>query len=154
MNKSKMYLEYHVLLKQYKEAARRYNETLEKKSKLILAVIPGASKIKQVMVDGSNAYTDLNLINYTSEMDEVDKLINQSRNTRDMLNYELKKLEIKMRESGTVYDKIYIYRWIENRKPKHFSKLIGFSLSRTYDYIDEIKKNLYEITKSEKIGKF
>lgn len=149
-----MYLEYHELLKKYKEAAKRYYEALEQKSRLILAVIPGSSKIKQVMVDGGSTYTDFNLLNYASEKDEVDKLINESRNTRDMLNYELKKLELKMRESGTVYDKIYLYKWIENRKPKHFSRLIGFSLSRTYDYIFEIKQNLYENSKSEKIGKF
>lgn len=149
-----MYLDYHELLKKYKEASRRYNETLEKKSKLILAVIPGASKIKQVMVDGGNAFSDLNLIAYTSEMDEVDKLINQSRNTRDMLNYELKKLEGKMRSIGDVYDKIYCYKWIDGRKPRHFNRLIGFSLSRTYDYIVEMKNKLYENAKSEKIGKF
>lgn len=138
----------------YKDAARRYNEALEKKSKLILAVIPGSSKIKQVMVDGNNPYSDLNLINYANEKEEVDKLINQSRNTRDMLNYELKKLENKMRTSGDVYDKIYCYKWIDGRKPRHFNKLIGFSLSRTYDYITEMKNKIYENTKSEKIGKF
>lgn len=149
-----MYLDYHELLRMYKDAARRYNEALEKKSKLILAVIPGSSKIKQVMVDGNNPYSDLNLINYANEKEEVDKLINQSRNTRDMLNYELKKLENKMRTSGDVYDKIYCYKWIDGRKPRHFNKLIGFSLSRTYDYITEMKNKIYENTKSEKIGKF
>lgn len=149
-----MYLDYHELLRMYKDAARRYNEALEKKSKLILAVIPGSSKIKQVMVDGNNPYSDLNLINYAIEKEEVDKLINQSRNTRDMLNYELKKLENKMRTSGDVYDKIYCYKWIDGRKPRHFNKLIGFSLSRTYDYITEMKNKIYENTKSEKIGKF
>ena len=148
-----MYLDYHELLRMYKDAARRYNEALEKKSKLILAVIPGSSKIKQVMVDSSNAYSELNLINYTAEREEVDELINQSRNTRDMLNYELKKLERKMRETGDVYDKIYCYKWIDGRKPRHFNKLIGFSLSRTYDYITEMKKKIYESAKSEKIGK-
>ena len=149
-----MYLDYHELLRMYKDAARRYNEALEKKSKLILAVIPGSSKIKQVMVDSSNTYSELNLINYTAEREEVDELINQSRNTRDMLNYELKKLERKMRETGDVYDKIYCYKWIDGRKPRHFNKLIGFSLSRTYDYITEMKNKLYENAKSENIGKF
>jgi len=148
-----MYLEYHELLKKYKDASKRYNEALEEKSKLILAVIPGASKIKQVMVNGGQPSSDLNLIAYTNDIDEVDKLINQSRNTRDMLNYELKKLEIKMREKGDIYDKIYVYKWIDGRKPRHFNKLIGFSLSRTYDYITEIKNNLYKNAISEKIGK-
>ena len=71
-----------------------------------------------------------------------------------MLNYELKKLEKKMREHGDVYDRIYVYKWIDCRRPRHFNRLIGFSLSRTYDYITEMKKKLFENTKSEKIGKF
>lgn len=148
-----MYLEYHELLKKYKDASKRYNESLEERSKLILSVLPKATKAKQVMITSVNTSSDSNLIDYTSEIDEVDRLINQSRNTRDMLNYELKKLENKMRETGDVYDKIYVFKWIEGRKPRHFNKLIGFSLSRTYDYIAEMKEKIYKNTKSEKIGK-
>ena len=148
-----MYIEYHELLKKCKEAEKNYNEALEKKSKLILAVLPGSSKPKEVMVSGGHASSDLKLINYTSEIDQVDNLINQSRNTRDMLNYELKKKEREMRTSGDVYDKIYVYKWIEGRTPRYFNKLIGFSLSRTYDYIAEMKEKLYNNAKSEKIGK-
>ena len=148
-----MYLEYHELLKQYKDASRRYNESLEERSKLILSVLPKATKAKQIMITGGNTSSDSNLIDYTSEIDEIDRLINQSRNTRDMLNYELKKKEKEMRETGDVYDKIYVFKWIEGRKPRHFNKIIGFSLSRTYDYIAEMKEKLYKNTKSEKIGK-
>ena len=36
-----MYIEYNELLKKCKEAEKNYNEALEKKSKLILAVLPG-----------------------------------------------------------------------------------------------------------------
>ena len=148
-----MYLEYHDLLKKYKDASKRYNESLEERSKLISSVMLKASQYKEVVIFGANTSSDSNLIDYTSEIDEVDKLINQSRNTRDMLNYELKKKEKEMRETGDVYDKIYVFKWIEGRKPRHFNKLIGFSLSRTYDYIAEMKEKLYKNTKSEKIGK-
>ena len=147
-----MYIEYHELLKKCKEAERNYNEALEKKSKLILAVLPGSSKPKEVMVSGGHASLDLKLINYTSEIDQVDNLINQSRNTRDMLNYELKKKLIKMREEGDVYDKIYIYRWIEHKSVYKFHKLVGYSKTQVYDYISEMKKKLYKNESSDKIG--
>ena len=139
-----MYLEYHDLLKKYKEASRNYNEALEKKSKLVLAVIPGSSKIKQVMVDCNTTYSELNLLNYTDEMDEVDKLINQSRNTKDMLNYELKKLENEMRTSGDVYDKIYCYKWIDHKSVYKFYKLTGYSIRQNYNLIAEMKQELYK----------
>ena len=147
-----MYIEYHELLKKCKEAERNYNEALEKKSKLILAVLPGSSKPKEVMVSGGHASLDLKLINYTSEIDQVDNLINQSRNTRDMLNYELKKKLIKMREEGDIYDKIYIYRWIEHKSVYKFHKLVGYSKTQVYDYISEMKKKLYKNESSDKIG--
>ena len=92
----------------------------------------------------SNTSPDTNLINYTSEIDEVDKLINQSRNVRDMLNYELKKKLIKMKEEGDVYDKIYIYRWIEHKSVYKFYKLLGYSVRQVYRYMDEMKKKLYK----------
>ena len=139
-----MYLEYHELLKKYKDAARRYNESLEERSKLILSVLPKATKAKQIMITGGNTSSDSNLIDYTSEIDEIDRLINQSRNTRDMLNYELKKLENKMRDSGDVYDKIYIYKWIERKSVYKFYRLIGYSIRQIYYFIDEMKQKLYK----------
>ncbi len=138
-----MYLEYNELLKQFKKAERNYNEALEKRSELILSVMPGAIKAKEVMTT-SNTSPDAKLINYTSKIDEVDKLINQSRNARDMLNYELKKKLIKMREEGDVYDKIYIYRWIEHKSVYKFYKLLGYSVRQVYRYMDEMKKKLYK----------
>ena len=138
-----MYLEYHELLKRFKNAERNYNEALEKRSQLLLAVMPGAIKPKEVMTI-SNASLDANLIDYASEIDEVDRLINQSRNTRDMLNYELKKKLIKMREDGDVYDKIYIYRWIEHKSVYKFYRLVGYSIRQIYNYIKEMKKILYK----------
>lgn len=138
-----MYIEYNELLKQFKRAEKNYNEALEKKSKLILSVMPGAVKPKEVMVT-INTSPDTNLINYTSEIDEVDNLINQSRNTRDMLNYELKKKLIKMKEEGDVYDKIYLYRWIEHRSVYKFYRLVGYSRPQVYRFISEIKEKLYK----------
>ncbi len=138
-----MYLEYHELIRRLKKAEKNYNDALEKKSELILSVMPGAIKSKEIMAT-SNISPDANLVNYVSKMDEVDKLINQSRNTRDMLNYECKKKLIKMKEEGDVYDKIYIYKWIEHRSVYKFYRLIGYSVRQVYNYIDEMKKNLYQ----------
>lgn len=147
-----MYIEYNELLKKYKIAERNYNEALEEKSKLILAVLPKATQAKEIMVSGSHPSSDLKLLDYTSKIDQVDNLINQSRNTRDMLNYELKKKLIKMREEGDIYDKIYIYRWIEHKSVYKFHKLVGYSKTQVYDYISEMKKKLYKNESSDKIG--
>jgi len=146
-----MYLEYHELLKKYKDAERRYNESLEERSKLILAVMPKATQAKEIMTSGGNTSSDWKLINYASEIDEVDKFINQSRNTRDMLNYELKKLERLLKDSPDVKDRIYYYRWIKRMSPYKFYKQLGYTVRQIYRYIEEMKENLYK--KSENVTK-
>ena len=138
-----MYIEYNELLKQFKKAEKDYTDALEKKSKLILAVMPGAIKPKEIMV-ANNTSSDTKLINYASEIDEVDKLINQSRNVRDALDYELKKKLIKMKVEGDIYDKIYIYRWIEHRSVYKFYRLVGYSRPQVYRFISEMKEKLYK----------
>ena len=144
-----MYLEYHELLKKYKDAERRYNESLEERSKLILAVMPKATQVKEVMTSGGNTSSDWKLIDYASEIDEVDKLINQSRNARDMMSYELKKKEREMRTNGDVYDKIYVYKWIERKSVYNFYRLTGYSRPQVYIFISEMKEKLYGKTKNE-----
>ena len=139
-----MYLEYHELLKKYKEAERRYNESLEERSKIILAVLPKASQFKEVITFGGNTSPDTKLLAYSSEIDEVDKLINQSRNTRDMINYELKKMEIKMKSSENVLDRVYYYQRIRRMSPYKFCRLIGYSIRQTYRYIGELDRILYK----------
>lgn len=142
-----MYLEYHELLKKYKDAERRYNESLEERSKLILAVMPKATQAKEVMTSGGSTSPDWKLIDYASEIDEVDKLINQSRNTRDMLNYELKKLERQLKDSPDVKDRIYYYKWIKRLSPYKFYRQLGYTVRQIYRYIGEMKENLYRKTK-------
>lgn len=139
-----MYIEYHELLKKYKNAEKNFNETLEKGNKLLLAVLPGATQAKEVIVSNSNSSSDSKLIDYASKIDEIRELINQSKNTRDMLNYELKKKLKQMKESGDVYDKIYIYRWIEHKSVYKFSKLIGYTSRQVYRFISKMKDELYK----------
>lgn len=147
-----MYLEYHELLKKYKEASRRYNEALEERSKLISSVMPKASQFKDVITFGGNTSPDAKLIDYTSKIDEVDKLINQSRNTRDMINYELKKMEMQLKNSDYAQDRIYYYKWIKRMSPYKFNKIIGYSIRQTYRFIDEMEKKLYKNIKMAQNG--
>lgn len=148
-----MYLEYHNLLKKFKEAENNYYDALDKKARLLYSVTPHGTEVKEIVNHITNTSPDSKFIYYASEIEEVDRLINSTRNTRDMLEYELKKKEREMRNGVDVYDRIYVFKWIEKRKPNQFNKLIGYSISRTYDFIAEMKEILYKNTKSEKIGK-
>lgn len=144
-----MYLDYHQLLKKYKAAESNYYDALDKKSKLLYSVMPHAIEVNEVVMHLSNTVSDTKLIDYASKIDEVDNLINQTRNTRDMLAYELKKMEFLIKNSVDIKDKIYYYKWIKRMTPYKFHKLVGYSRPQVYRIISEIKKILYENNKNE-----
>ncbi len=146
-----MYLEYHELLRKYKKAESNFYEALDKRSELVSRVSVQAVTIKEDVIQSSNVIYDDKLADYSERIDLIDDLINSTRNTKDMLYHELKQKEKELRTSDDIYDRIYVYKWLEHKKVWHFNKLIGYSASRTYDYVNEIKDRLYP--KSEKIGK-
>ena len=139
-----MYLEYHNLLKKFKEAENNYYEALDKKAKLLYSVTPHGTEVKAIVNHINNTSPDSNFIYYTSEIEEVDRLINSTRNTRDMLEYELKKKENMLKESSDVKDKIYYYKWIKKMSPYKFYRLINYSIRQTYNFIGEIKESIYK----------
>lgn len=136
------YLEYHHLLKKYKQAENNYYNALDKQNKLLYNVLPHAVENKEVINHLNQISYDTSLIDYADKIKDVDNLVNETRNTKDMLAYELKDKEKKLRQSKDIYDKVYVLKWMEHKKPKYFCRSIGYSRRQVYRFIDEIKKNM------------
>ena len=66
-----------------------------------------------------------------------------------MLLYELKLKEDKLKGSIDIYDRIYVYKWIEHRRVKNYYKLLNYSRRQVYNLINEMKEKLYS---NEKIA--
>ncbi len=147
-----IYEEYHELLKKYKKAENSYFKELDKKSRLLYGVEPHATKPKEMIVDYSYGNPDDAIINYSSEIDEVNELINETRNNKDVLEYELRKKEKELRYSYDIYDKIYVYKWLEHKRVNNYYKLLNYSKRQIYRFIDEIKDNLYKKDKMAQNG--
>ena len=139
-----MYLEYHELLKKYKEAERRFKDALDKGGRLDASVMPKAVQYQEVMVNGSHSSSDDKLVNFIEERAPIDHIINTTRNDMNILDWRLKILALRMRESSDVKDRIYFYKWIEHKSVYKFYKLIGYSVRQTYNIISEMKKELYK----------
>lgn len=139
-----MYLEYHELLKQYKEANREFNNALDKNSALLKSVSLKAAQYQEVLINHTHVSSDDKLINYLSEIDEIRRLIDEGRNATRELDQELKKIEIKLKDSDDVKDRIYYYKWIRRMSPYKFYRIIGYSIRQTYNLINEMKKELYK----------
>ena len=138
-----IYEEYHDLLRKFKSAESSYYKALDKKSKLLYGVEPHAAQFKEIIVDYSYTKPDEDLINYSSEIEEVNDLINETRNNKDVLEYELKKKEKELRYSHDIYDKVYVYHWLERKRVNNYYKLLGYSKRQIYRFIDEIRENIY-----------
>lgn len=139
-----MYLEYHELLKQYKEANREFNNALDKNSALLKSVSLKAAQYQEVLINHTHVSSDDKLINYLSEIDEIRRLIDEGRNATRELDQELRKIEIKLKDSDDVKDRIYYYKWIRRMSPYKFYRIIGYSIRQTYNLINEMKKELYK----------
>ena len=138
-----MYLEYHELLKRFKEADKQYCKALDEKAKLLYNVMPHSIEVKPIVNHISNNTPDYKIIEYTAEIDHVESLINSARNTRDCLRYELKKKELELKQSEDEKDNIYYYKWIKRMSPYKFYRTIGCSIRKIYNLIRIMKKELY-----------
>lgn len=145
-----MYLEYHELLKKYKDAENDYYDALDKKTKLLYMVTPHGTEAKEIVSYLSNVSPDEKFNKYSREIDEIDLLINSKRNNKDALEYELKKKEYNLKNSKDVYDRIYVYCWLNRKKPSQIYRLIPCSRSSAYNYKDEIKEKLQELKEKMK----
>lgn len=145
-----MYIEYHNLLKKYKNAESDYYDALDKKSKLLYIVTPHGTEAKPIINHLTNLSPDEKFNRYTREIEEIDLLINSTRNNKDVLEYELKKKEIELRKSNEVHDRVYVFKWLEHKKVREFYKLINYSMPQTYRFIEEIKEKIYKKSKDEK----
>ena len=139
-----LYLEYHELLKKYKNAEKIYYNALDKKSSLLYLVEPHAVQAKEIINSLSMTNPDEKIIMYVSQIEEVDKLINETRNNKDALNYELNKKEILLKNSQNIYDKIYYFKYIRGKRVNDFYRLINYSKRQNSIFIDEINKSLYK----------
>ena len=138
-----IYEEYHELLKKFKVAESSYYKALDKKSKLLYAIEPHTTQVKEILVDFSFDNSDTAIIDYVAEIDEINDLINATRNNKDVVGYELKKKEKELRYSFNIYDKIYVYKWLEHKRVREYYRLLNYSKRQIYRFIDEIKEKIY-----------
>ena len=91
-----MYIEYHELLKKYKDANREFNNALDKNGALLKSVSLKATQYQEVLINHTHVSSDYKLINYLSEIDEIRRLIDEGRNATREMDQELRKMEIKL----------------------------------------------------------
>lgn len=136
-----LFIEHYKLNEEYKEAKKEFEKALAKKSQLLYSVVPKAANFENELVKGSSSNK---FLNYTIKMEEIDKEINVRRNLRDVLEYRLKLKEIELNNSSNILDKVYLLRYVDERKVKYIAIKINYSKRRIYDFINDIRKMIKE----------
>ena len=143
-----LYIEYHNLKKEYKEADKYYDKILEKKAKLYYGTQPGAVDTSKEIV-GGGVITDKFCL-FIQQLEKLEPELNKARNDRDLKNYFLKKKEIELRESSELLDRIYVLRYLGKMKVNHIAIRINYSREQTYRYLREIEEKCNYDTKWHK----
>ena len=136
-----LFVEHYRLNEEYKEAKKEFEKALAKKSQLLYSVVPKSANFENELVKGSSSNK---FLNYTIKMEEIDKEINVRRNLRDVLEYRLKLKEIELNNSSNILDKVYLLRYVDERKVKYIAIKINYSKRRIYDFINDIRKMIKE----------
>ena len=137
-----LFIEHYKLNEEYKEAKKEFEKALAKKSQLLYSVVPKSTDFENELVKGSSSNK---FLNYTIKMEEIDKEINVRRNLRDVLEYRLKLKEIELNNSSNILDKVYLLRYVDERKVKYIAIKINYSRPRIYQFLNEINERLDKI---------
>lgn len=125
----------------------RLNVLQNKKNILFEKMMPKSSQIKEVVTNGGkqeDAYAK-----YIAEVYELDKELELKKNEVNMLKYNLKKMEIAMREMKELEEKVFVMRYIDNKKVKHIARELNYTEKNIYRVLDIIKE---KIEKNRKIS--
>ena len=134
-----LFIEHYKLNEEYKEAKKEFEKALAKKSQLMYSVLPKSANSEIELVKGSSSNK---FLNYTIKMEEIDKEINVRRNLRDVLEYRLKLKEIELNNSSNILDKVYLLRYVDERKVRYICIKTNYSKTQIYRILEEIKKKI------------
>lgn len=125
-----------------------------KKDRLFQQMMPQASKIKEVVISGSNqsdAYTE-----YMIKVYDLDKEIEKKRNEVNNLKYNLKKMELELKEMKGLEEKVFTMFFIDGIKVKEIARKLSYSKENIYKTLEKEKmklKALEELIQQDKENK-
>ena len=110
-------------------------------------MMPKASQIKEIVTSGGKQ--EDTYAKYIAEVYELDKELELKKNEVNMLKYNLKKMEIAMREMKELEEKVFVMRYIDNKKVKQITQELNYTKKNIYKILKKIKE---KIEKNRKIS--
>ena len=139
-----LYVEFHEYRNKFHNAQKDFDSILSEKEMLFAKTQPKATTYDKEIVSGgliTNAFD-----NYVIEKEKknIDKRLGEARS---ILEDRARLLDIKereLRQSKDWYDKVYVYRFIENMPVDKIKNIMPYCRANIYNLINKILENITE----------
>ena len=133
------YLDYHICAEKYRCALALYNELIEKKEIMFERTQPGAVRYDKDHVSGGGGNNSFEDYLIAKERSRIDERINEQKTILDERK-RLKELkEIELKQSKSLYDRLYIYRYLDNLSLTQIEMRIPYSRVQIWRILKKIQ---------------
>lgn len=131
---------YHTTLQEIKLCKIRIEILEERKKKLLSAITPKTSKIKDVVAFGGGNNSEIE--SYLAQVEKIDNEIKLKEEEIKMLQSNLERMEEALRQIKDITEQIFILYYIDGKKPYQIADIVHYDISTVYRYLNKIKKIL------------
>ncbi len=130
------YVIYRQRLKEYQHTLKTYTELSERKEYYFQKTQPSSICTTKIIKGSAAAYNSLD--EYVQKAEQLDKRLQIAKRLVTDRVWILKATEQELRKSKSLYDIIYVYRYLENRDVGWIAKMIGYSEAHIYKILRNI----------------
>lgn len=135
-----LYIDYVILKQSYDESLRRLKELLDKKEEAFTRTLPNAIRYDITKVIHS-VNTNSALDDYVMNIEAIEQEIRKARvivyERKEMLNLK----EEELRSSKDTNDRIYVMRYLDNRKVSEIARKLNYVQETIYKRLNKIDKD-------------
>ena len=135
-----LYVDYVILKQSYDESLRRLKELLDKKEEAFTRTLPNAIRYDLTKVIHSVS-TNSALDDYVMNIEAIEQEIRRARvivyERKEMLNLK----EEELRASRDTNDRIYVMRYLDNRKVSEIARKLNYVQETIYKRLNKIDKD-------------
>ena len=135
-----LYVDYVILKQSYDESLRRLKELLDKKEEAFTRTLPNAIRYELTKVIHSVS-TKSALDDYVMNIEAIEQEIRRARvivyERKEMLNLK----EEELRASRDTNDRIFVMRYLDNRKVSEIARKLNYVQETIYKRLNKIDKD-------------
>lgn len=137
-----LYLDYKRYQLKYLEAQEAVNAILDERTVLFQKTQPKSSISETERVDGGTRVNKVEEYVIALEQRHINERLAEAKlimmERRDMLQQK----EAELRASKSIYDVIYVLKWLDGMRTKDIADEIAYSEAQVYRIIKKIRKNI------------